>query len=128
MTDITLSDELRRFIQTIESIPHLEAMLLLHKEPSQVWNEFEIAKRLYINTDIANSMLADLCAMKICITNSAGAGFIYSPSQHLSELIDQLALYYSCHLIQVTNMIHAKANNGRSARLFADAFKFKKED
>ena len=128
MTELTLSDELRRFIQTIESIPHLEAMLLLHKESTQVWDEIEIAKRLYVNSDIATSMLADLCTMKICMPNSAGEGFIYAPSSSLIELIDQLGKYYSCNLIQVTNMIHAKANAGRRARLFADAFKFKKED
>ena len=128
MTDLTLSDELRRFIQTIESIPHLEAMLLLHKESAQVWNESEVAKRLYVNSDVATNMLADLCAMKICMPNPAGDGFIYAPSIGLNELIDQLAKYYSYHLIEVTNMIHAKANIGRRARLFADAFKFKKED
>lgn len=128
MTDLTLSDELRRFIQTIDSIPHLEAMLLLHKESAQVWDESEIAKRLYVNSDVAINMLADLCAMKICIPNSAGDGFVYAPSSGLNELIEQLAGYYSCHLIQVTNMIHAKANAGRRARLFSDAFKFKKED
>jgi hypothetical protein len=128
MTDLTLSDELRRFIQTIESIPHLEAMLLLRKEPAQVWNEMEVAKQLYISSDIASSMLADLCAMQICSQNPAGDGFIYAPSSGFNELIDQLAKYYSYHLIEVTNMIHAKANTGRRARLFADAFKFKKED
>ena len=128
MTDLTLSDDLRRFIQTIESIPHLEAMLLLHKESAQVWDEIEIAKRLYVNSDIATNMLADLCAMKICMPNPAGSGFVYAPASNLSELINQLAKYYSYHLIEVTNMIHAKANAGRRARLFADAFKFKKED
>jgi hypothetical protein len=62
------------------------------------------------------------------MTNPAGGGFTYAPSRELSELINELAKYYSSHLIQVTNMIHAKSNNGRRARLFADAFKFKKED
>jgi len=128
MTDITLSDELRRFIQSIESIPHLEAMLLLRQGSIQVWDEDMISQRLYLNAENARVMLADLCASGICAPTSAGDSFIYAPAGKLGELIDQLAIYYSHHLIEVTNMVHTRNDAGRRARLFANAFRFKKED
>lgn len=129
MTDINnLSDELRRFIHSIESVPHLEAMLLLRQGPTQVWDEDALAKRLYLSPQNAAKMLLDLCAYGICVLGSAGSGFRYAPSNDLGALIDQLAIYYASHLIEVTNVIHARNGTGRRTHLFADAFKFKKED
>jgi len=125
MTNANLSDELRRFIQSIESIPHLEAMLL-RQEPTHIWNQTTLARRLYFSPLNAAKMLADLHLAGIC--EPVENGFIYAPLNDLKELIDQLAIYYSRHLIEVTNMIHARSGAGHRARLFADAFKFKKED
>lgn len=127
MANTNLSDELRRFIQSIESVPHLEAMLLLRQEPTLVWDENALANRLYLSPQRAAKMLIDLSAYGICVLASTGSGFKYSPTNNLGELIDQLAIYYASHLIEVTNVIHAR-NTGRRTHLFADAFKFKKED
>ena len=130
MTNITLSDELRRFIQSIESIPHLEALLLMRQGGGQIWNEEVIAKRLYLNVDVASSMLEDLCASGFCTYTPVGtpSGVVYEPAAELAELVDQLAVYYSRHLIEVTNIIHTKSKTNRRAHLFADAFLFKKGD
>lgn len=129
MSSSTLNDELRRFIQTIVSIPHLEAMLLLRQFPEREWEEKAIAQRLYLGREQVAVMLGDLAAVGICRAVADAAGkFIYAPAySELSDLIDQLADYYSHNLIEVTNMIHAKANAGRRAQQFADAFKFKKD-
>jgi hypothetical protein len=124
-----LSNELRRFIHSIASIPHLEAMLLLHHSPGQEWDEAALARRLYLSHEQATNVLADLSASGICapIPNQPGR-FMYAPSfSELGELIDQLANYYALNLIEVTNMIHSKANAGRLVHLFADAFKFNKD-
>jgi hypothetical protein len=128
MTDITLSDELRRFIQSLESIPHLEALLLMRQGDEQIWNKDIIAKRLYLNADITSSMLEDLCSAGFCIPSSSGDGVMYEPVKELAELVNQLAMYYSRHLIEVTNIIHTKSKTHRRAHLFADAFLFKKGD
>lgn len=128
MSNTNLSDELRRFIYSIESVPYLEAMLLLRQEPAQVWDEYALAKRLYLSPQKAAKMLLELCASGICVPGSAGNGYNYAPPSDLSMLVDQLAIYYSSHLIEVTNTIHSKSSAGRRTHLFADAFKFKKED
>ncbi len=129
MNSLQLSNELRRFIHSIASIPHLEAMLLLHQSPEQEWDENAIARRLYLSQEQATAMLKDLSVSGICapIPNQPGQ-FIYAPQfSELGELIDQLAHYYSQNLVEVTNMIHSRANSGRLVHLFADAFKFNKD-
>jgi hypothetical protein len=120
-----LPQELRRFIYSIASIPHLEAILLLHQNPQQEWDAGAIARRLYISEEVGATMLADLHASGICTRNNSA--FFYAPtSEELHLLIASLADYYSAHLIEVTNMIHAKTSSGR-VQLFADAFKFNKD-
>jgi hypothetical protein len=120
-----LHQELRRFIYSIASIPHLEAILLLHQNPGREWDAITIARRLYVAEDVGGKMLVELSLSGICAERDGI--FFYAPaSEELDTLIASLADYYSSHLIEVTNMIHAKTNSGR-VRLFADAFKFNKD-
>ena len=129
MNSSSLSNELRRFINTIASIPHLEIMLLLHQTPQAPWRVTAIAQRMYVGETQADVMLKDLCEAGICKPVSHATGeYIYSPAfEELGELIDQLAEYYPRNLIQVTNMIHAKSASGQRVQMFADAFKFNKD-
>lgn len=129
MASIELTNDLRRFINSIASIPHLEVMLLLHQAPQQTWSVATVAQRIYVSDMQAESMLRDLCNAKICQCISADAGeFTYSPEfPELAQLIDQLAEYYPRNLIKVTNMIHAKSAAGQRVQMFADAFKFNKD-
>lgn len=129
MNSPTLSNELRRFIHTIASIPHLEAMLLLHQSPQQEWDANAIAERLYLKPAEATAMLSDLHVSGICVPIPEKFGyFVYAPTvNELGNLIDQLAIFYASNLIEVTNIIHSKANAGRMVHLFADAFKFQKD-
>ncbi len=124
-----MSNELRRFINGIVSIPHLEIMLLLHQAPGQVWNVTAVAQRIYVSPIRAATMLNDLYVAGICRPVSGAVDeFIYSPAfPELGQLIDQLAEYYPRNLINVTNMIHAKSASGQRVRMFAEAFKFHKD-
>ncbi|GGY73882.1 hypothetical protein GCM10011613_18970 [Cellvibrio zantedeschiae] len=103
-------------------------MLLLHQSPAQPWDGDAIAKRLYLNQQDATQMLKDLHASGICAALPDKEGyFVYAPATNeLTGLIDQLAIFYASNLIEVTNMIHSRANAGRM-HLFADAFKFNKD-
>lgn len=129
MSSSNLTDELRRFINTITSIPHLETMLLLQQTVGEVWNVSAIAQRMYIGEAQAGAMLKDLTEAGICKPVSDQAEeFIYCPAfEELGQLIDQLAEYYPRNLIQVTNMIHARSASGQRVQMFADAFKFLKD-
>jgi len=129
MSSLKLSNELRRFIHSIASIPHLEAMLLLHQSPRQEWDAHAIAQRLYLSDEQATNMLYDLSISGICAPlPNKPEQFIYAPAaKELDKLIDQLASFYSSNLIEVTNMIHSRAHAGRMVHLFADAFKFNRD-
>lgn len=128
MNTSELSNELRRFISTIASIPHLETMLLLHQAPGQVWNVSSVAQRIYLSQAQAENMLKDLCDAGIFKSAIDSAGeFIYSPiNPELGKLINELAEYYPRNLIQVTNMVHAKSASGR-VQMFANAFRLNKD-
>jgi antitoxin component HigA of HigAB toxin-antitoxin module len=130
MTTEKLSATLRRFIHSIPSIPQLEAMILLHHERDTIWDSHSLAKRLYLTDENAKKVLDDLCAIGICeILTDAPERFKYnSSSEEMDQLLRQLAQYYSTNLIEVTDIIHSKANAGNRAKQFADAFRFKKED
>lgn len=129
MNSSDLSNELRRFINTIVSIPHLETMLLLHQAPDRDWSISAVAQRIYVNPSQAALMLKDLCDAGICKpVADIDDHFIYSPAtSELATLIDELSDYYPRNLIQVTNMIHAKSSSGQRVQLFADAFKLHKD-
>ncbi len=104
-------------------------MLLLHQAPDQVWDENSIAKRLYVSSKEAAMMLQKIATAGICKpVNQISSGFIYAPeSVELGDLIDHLAVYYPRNLIEVTNMIHSRANTNSRVQQFADAFKFFKD-
>lgn len=129
MTSPALTSELRRFINTIASVPHLEIMLLLHQTAGNPWEVKTIAQRMYVNDGQASAMLEDLAEAGICKpVPDSPTQYVYAPAfPELGDLIDQLAEFYPRNLILVTNMIHAKSAADQRVRMFADAFKFLKD-
>jgi hypothetical protein len=126
MQDESISSDVKRFILTsIDSIPHLEAILLLRQDPDIEWDSKMIAPRLYISETKANDLLADL--------HTAGFAAIrgnhlyqYQPiTNELKEMVSRLAYIYAKNLIEVTHLIHDKT--ARQAKQFGDAFKWQKE-
>lgn len=124
------SDELRRFILRIPSIPFLEALLLLRSAPTQTWDADTVARRLYINSQQAVELLKSLVAARLCTEVQHNPKcFIYKPeSDELCKLIDDLASEYAHNLIEVTNLIHANSNKDQKVHLLADAFVLWKEN
>ena len=124
------SDELRRFILRIPSIPFLEALLLLRSAPTQAWDAEALARRLYINSSQAIELLKSLAAANVCTKiKRSPESFIYKPeSDEMRVLIDELANEYAHNLIEVTNLIHANSSKDQKIHLLADAFVWRKEE
>src|SRR6185295_4065217 len=124
MADKSIPADLRDFIlRYIDSVAHLEALLLLRAEPGADWDLSSTARRLYTTEKQAGEILAQLCAEGLL----AGENCVYrygSPSAETLAMIDRLADSYAKHLIPITNLIHGKP---RRIRQFADAFKFRKD-
>ena len=124
MRDDTIPEHLSAFIaKHIDSVSHLEALLLLRQNPSEHWSTSLVAKRLYIPEQEAISVLARLSHDGF-LTHSDGFYRYDCRPGELGATVDNLADTYSRQLIAVTNLIHSKT---RRIREFAQAFKLKKD-
>ncbi|HWP20597.1 MAG TPA: hypothetical protein VNO84_15805 [Burkholderiaceae bacterium] len=125
MTEDTIPADLRDFaLRQIDSIAHLEALLLLWREPEALWQTADAAARLYIPPTQAQNVLDRLASLGLVVRTEAGQ-FRYEPrdpAQH--ALLERLADYYSKHLIAMTHLIHGKRE--RRIQEFADAFRLRK--
>lgn len=124
MSENQIPEDLRQFIlSACATVPHLEALLLLRREAPRTWNTADIARNLYIDERTAAVVLRDLTSIGLAVADDTTAAYHYAPSSDgNAQLVDRLADLYAHALVAVTNLIH-----GRSAQLFADAFKFRKE-
>lgn len=121
----TIPLAIRRFILTsVDSIPHLEAILLLRYNPKTEWDDRTLAQRLFITEKKAGELLTDLHkAGFLSVKKTDQPVFWYNPvSPDLREIMDKLSEIYSRNLIEVTHLIHSKIN--KHAQQFGDAFRW----
>jgi hypothetical protein len=119
----------RQFIEYhIESVPQLEALLLLRREPQRQWDVGEIAKALYVPPDVASSLLADFVRRGFAIlAPSAAPGYSYrTRDDETDRVIDELASVYRERRVAVISLIYSKPLH--KVQTFADAFRFGKEN
>lgn len=128
LNDELIPPDIKRFILTsIDSVPHLEAILLLRQDPDIEWDAKMMAPRLYISENKTRELLADLNTAGFAVLkNQSTLSYQYGPlNNELKEMVSKLCYIYAKHLIEVTNLIHTKT--GRQAQQFGDAFKWQKE-
>ena len=124
MADNPVPPEVRLFIlDCIDSVAHLEALLLLKESPEQDWDVPSLARRLYIGQAEATAILEHLTACELA--QRCGAGFHYrARDAERQRLVEKLAESHAKYLVPLTRLIHDKASG---IRKFADAFKFRKD-
>jgi hypothetical protein len=124
MKDEPIPAAIREFIlRVIDSVAHLEALLLLRAHCETPWDAASTAKRLYITEPQAAEVLHHLSQENLLSVDDGRYHYHVQPPEVIA-LIDRLASAYSKQLIPITNLIHAKP---RRIREFADAFKFRKD-
>jgi hypothetical protein len=125
MSDGVVPDAVRKLLtERIDSIPELEAILLLRQHRNQSWSVEEAGQRLYLSPAVASHVLTVLTERGF-LTRTLQR-YQYAPeSTELEAGVTLLAETYSKHLIAVTNIVHAKPSAG--VRLFAQAFRFRKD-
>jgi len=114
-------------LDEIDSVPHLEALLMLRNDRSKEWTVDEMAKGLYVSTDIARKILQNLVQRRL-ITVMAGTAEHYryeSQSEERDALLRLVDATYRRELVRVSTMIHSKASP--AVREFARAFRFTKD-
>lgn len=125
MAPETVPEDLRRFILTsIPSVPFLEALLLLKAE-ARGWSLDEIARRLYMPEAATRETLRGLCDAGMAAAVAPDSYRLMPSTDELRSLIDRLADAYAHDLIAITTLIHSRM--GKSAQVFADAFKIRKD-
>jgi hypothetical protein len=121
--------DIRRFILTsIDSVPHLEAILLLCCDPKTPWDAKMMAQSLYISEKKAEEILGNLAASGFTTPTSqeTPATYQFKPaSPALQEILTRLRDIYAKNLVEVTNLIHSKTS--KQAQELGDAFKWQKE-
>lgn len=125
MTGEAVPEAVRKLIaERIDSIPELEAVLMLRQHRDQSWGVEEAGQRLYVSSTMAAHILGALTERGLLVRTHQG--FQYAPSSpELEADVTLLANTYSKHLIAVTNIVHARPS--ASVRLFAQAFRFRKD-
>jgi hypothetical protein len=121
-------EEVYRFIlNQIDSVPQMEALLLVWESRPKKWAESEIAERLYVGTDAVRNIMQELVRRRMLAADAQSARqyFYESKSEDLDGLIEAVAATYRQDLVRVSTFIHTKTSS--AVRDFAKAFKFTKE-
>ena len=111
MEPIIPSDVQRFILERIDSIGHLECLLLLRGSPDSWWEEERIAERLYISVKDCQPIATGLHTAGLLLREHTEKGhrYRYCPSRgDLREMVDRLAYYYARHVVPISNLVHSK--------------------
>jgi hypothetical protein len=119
---------LKQFIENqIESVPQLEALLLLRSDPQRNWSDADVAKALYIPQDVAAALLAEFVRRGFATIVPPEARYAYrNRDKEADALISTLASVYQERRVAIISLIYSKPLN--KVQTFADAFRFGKEN
>jgi len=115
-------------LEKIDSVSHLEALLLLWNSRPKQWSPEEVARRLYVNTKIARELLADLQRSDLIVAvPDAAETYRYETSlQERDGIIEMVDATYRYQIVRISNLIHSKGSS--AVRDFARAFRFTKKE
>jgi hypothetical protein len=111
--------------ERIDTVPQLEALLLLWESPPQhAWTEEELAGRIYVSRQVAAQTLQALQRQNLIVAESTQ--YRYNPQwDPTGQLMPEVAAAYRRHLVQLATFIHSRAST--AVREFARAFDLKKD-
>jgi predicted ArsR family transcriptional regulator len=114
-------------LEKIDSVPHLEAVILLWNSRPVGWSAEELASRLYVPTERAIEILQDLMRQQLIQQGAASPPrFSYLPrNDEQNEWMFRVDTAYRREIVRISTMLHSKASP--SVREFARAFRFKKD-
>ena len=125
MSTFVVPDVVRQLIaESIDSVPELEAILLLREHLDADWTVTEVAHRLYVEDRLAAQVLEKLKDRGFFVARDQG--YRYAPARpDLEAAVSELASTYAHRVVAVTDLIHKKPSAG--IRDFAEAFRFRKD-
>lgn len=125
---MTQEDLVRRqvdqfILEEIDSVPHLEALLLLWNSRPKQWSPEDMGRALYLTTEYTQPVLQELANRKLA--SAADGRYAYESDPERDKIIEALDRIYRREIIRISNMIHSKASP--AVRAFARAFRLKKD-
>jgi hypothetical protein len=110
----------------IDSVPHLEALILLWNSRPVGWTCEELSSRLYVPAEQVTTILRDLIRLQVIQEQSSPPKYSYFPrSDEQNELMRLVDDAYRRDLVRISTMLHSKPSS--PVREFARAFRFRKE-
>ncbi len=110
-------------LEEVDSVPHLEALLLLWNSRPKQWSPEDMGKALYLTSESTQAILQDLTNRKLVA--GEGGRYSYQSDPERDRVIEALDRIYRREIIRISNMIHSKASP--AVRAFARAFRLKKD-
>src|SRR5262245_7022975 len=103
------AEVLRCIDQYIDTVPHLESLLLLEQCASEWWSVEQLAARIYVPPSVARVILEDLTRHGMTQVQGNPLLYAFDPQWDAQrQILARLAHTYSTHLRQVAALIHSK--------------------
>lgn len=120
-------DNLDQFLlDHIDTIPHLEALLLLWKSRPRPWSVEKMSRALFIEPGGTKSILDDLVQQELIVPDAdSPETYHYEPSTERDRVVASVDAAYRTELIRISRLIHSKPS--AAVRAFALAFRLKKD-
>jgi hypothetical protein len=114
-------------LENLESVPQLEALILLWNSRPVWWTCEELASRLYVPFDRVTGLLRDLVRLQLVAESGTEPPKFsyYSRSKDQDAMMLLVDEAYRRDLVRISTMLHEKASP--AVRDFARAFRFKRE-
>jgi hypothetical protein len=111
----------------IDSVPHLEALLILWRQRPKDWSAAEMGKVLYVDPGFAEQILKDLLQRRLAVAapDFSDRYSYNAASDERNSLIQALDAIYRREIVRVSRMIHARGS--AAVREFAKAFRFTRD-
>jgi hypothetical protein len=120
--------ELKQFLaQHIESLAQLEMLLMMQREPERSWDCDELARGLYISSDMGQGILTDLERRGFAAASEGRTRFRYVAGDgERDRLLTELGRLYRERRVAVITQIYS--NPVKKVQTFADAFRLRREE
>jgi hypothetical protein len=127
MVPLEIPERVLRFLaENIDSVPQLEALLLLSEHAGETWNAEQVATRIYVRNDKAESILSALHRRRLIERlEETPESYRFTAVDDARRLVAEVNASYRANVVVLTRFIHENAS--ASVREFARAFDLKKD-
>jgi len=120
-------DDVDQFLHDqIDTVPQLEALLLLWNSRPKRWSVEDMSKALFLPPEAAKEILGELVRQRLVVRISGTVdAYHYEAGADKDQLVAAVDSAYRRELVRISRLIHSKPS--AAVREFARAFRIKKD-